>query len=292
MIGRQFFAACMAGCALSLDLLNKINMSGAGESNAEWKNANICITYGEDNSNSHGAPGKAGGDCKRPDPTCLATVSYKSPETPISNIGSLLADGTEIDVTLAGATWYEILGLGEEATVRQYIRILTTTLDTGSGAEAGDFLYFYYVFANSDGTLDGYLFQLDEGASTVTLQRYTKTGTTLPNLNVASAVPDLASAGFTLVHTDVEDGGLQVTTSPASATEGYHLVVLENVTGGLRREGTSDELAVVAAGLDLTAEVGIALTDASPSETIGDKITNAVLSFPMQPAPGYLAGSC
>ena len=206
MIGRQFFAACMAGCALSLDLLNKINMSGAGESNAEWKNANICITYGEDNSNSHGAPGKAGGDCKRPDPTCLATVSYKSPETPISNIGSLLADGTEIDVTLAGATWYEILGLGEEATVRQYIRLEQTVVDSGRGA--GDFVYIYFVYANSDGTLEGYLATTDYGAGSTTLQRYTKTGTTLPNLNVATSVPDFASAGFTLVHTDVEDGGL------------------------------------------------------------------------------------
>ena len=90
--------------------------------------------------------------------TCLATVSYKSPETPISNIGTLRPIGTDYEATLRGETWYEVLGLGEEATVRQYIRILTTTLDTGSGAEAGDFLYFYYVFANSDGTLDGYLF--------------------------------------------------------------------------------------------------------------------------------------
>ena len=108
---------------------------------------------------------------------------------------------------------------------------------------------------------------------------------------MASAVPDLASAGFTLVHTDLVDSSLTVTTTPASATAGYHFVQGET-TGAAIRDGTSDELAVVAAGLDLTAEVGIVFTDASASETVGDKVTNAVLSFPMQPAPGYLASSC
>ena len=161
----------------------------------------MCITYGEDNSCSSGVSDKTDdddNDCREPDATCLATVSYKSPETPIGNIGTLVADGTNFDITLTGETWYEILGLGKEATVRQYIRMLFT----GSG-DAGDKYYIYFVYASSDGTLDGYLLTSETGASVAsTLERYTKTGTTLPNFNVASAVPDFASAGFSLVHTD------------------------------------------------------------------------------------------
>ena len=184
MLSNAFTAACLAGAALSLDLNTKGHSNNNGKSvtdtDTEWKDANICITYGEDNSSSdscascdsHDKCDKCDDDypcnmCSMCDSCCdsccdpcsenprCTEVTYTSVVADIENISSLVTtfSGSD-DVTLTGTSSYEILGLCDYATIKQHI---TLTLTHDSTINSGDVMEAFFTFVDDDDVLNGYV---------------------------------------------------------------------------------------------------------------------------------------
>lgn len=111
MFSKVFATACLAGAALSIDLksANRLDIDLHGNSDidtdvdldvdvdaeTEWLDANICITYGEDNSNGGRSRRGSCGSCSSVDCSDAATtvscdeVTYQSATFDIQGISSL-----------------------------------------------------------------------------------------------------------------------------------------------------------------------------------------------------------
>ena len=92
---------------------------------AEWQDANICITYGADYSST--GCGSSCGSCHSSS-SCQTTVScdevtYTSATFDVEGISSLDTDdaGSTDDLSVSAQTSYEIFGYGDRATLRSKI---------------------------------------------------------------------------------------------------------------------------------------------------------------------------
>lgn len=179
MFSKVFATACLASAALSIDLnsANRLDIDLRGNSDididtdvdldvdvdaeTEWLDANICITYGEDNSNGGGSRCGSCGSCSSVDCSGATTtvscdeVTYQSATFDIQGISGISAGGTNASttVTVAGTTSYEILGYGAGATVRN---TLTLTLSSDGAYASGDETQVFMLFVDDDNILNGY----------------------------------------------------------------------------------------------------------------------------------------
>lgn len=189
-------AAWLVGSALALDLSTNTvghtvghtagvvgvdsDVEGKGDSkteaslDSEWQDANICITYGADNSSTGCGSSCGSCGCGGSLSAYKDEVSYTSPEYEIEGLGSLDTANVDDDLELEGVTAYEILGYGACATVRKIIKMTMVHDTTGSGMSSNDIGTFYVVFVDEDGIANAYTGTYTEADDEFKWERFTK----------------------------------------------------------------------------------------------------------------------
>ena len=221
-------------------------------------------------------------------------MTYTSPDTDIEGISTLVTtQGGSDDVTLTGTSSYEILGLCDDATVKQHI---TLTLTHSDVINSGDVMEAFMAFVDDDDVLNGYVATYTESNDRFLWERFTQATSTVPSLTVTAAFVDFATAGLTKVLNEfAEEGDEQVTATLTTGDDGYRLDVegtsvdagATTVTFKVVQEGDNDDLAIIAGGTTLTVTMGVVYTDADQSTTTGVQVTDAVINFGAQIGTPY-----
>ena len=313
MLSKAFTAACLAGAALSLDLNTQGHSNSNGktvtDSDTEWKDANICITYGEDNSCSDGSCRRSKSKmCDQHHDRCNmcspcnedpcdeeeSEVTYTSPEYEIEGIGSLQTTfGGSDDVTLTGTSSYEILGLCDDATVK---KIITLTLTHSDTINVNDTIEAFMAFVDDDNILNGYVATYTDLNDRFLWERFTQATTIVPNSSVTTSFVDFEAEGLTKVLNEFfEEGDSQITATLLTEEDGYRLDIpgtgvnsgASVVTFKVVQEGDNDDLAIIAGGTSLSIRLGVVYRDNTASSITGASVPNAVVNFGAQVGTPY-----